>query len=149
MMLNENNTPVSLTQFKNKIILLNLWASWCSPCIRELPALDRLQQQLGSENFVVVTISLDKDPALARKLFHDTLKLKNLKLYLESEEKLAQNFPVDVLPSNFFINRKGQAIGILRSYVDWGSPQAYTLIKRLIGGVNSKTLKAEKLKQNR
>lgn len=139
-----NNQPVSLFQFKNKIVLLNLWASWCPPCLRELPELDRLQQRLGSDDFIVVAVSIDEDPNLARQMFNDRLSLKHLKLYVDPEKNISRNFPVDVLPSNFFINRKGQAAGILRSYVDWGSAEADTLIKRLIDGVDTKTLNAEK-----
>lgn len=139
-----NNKLVSLSQFKNKIVLLNLWASWCPPCIKELPELDQLQKRLGSDDFVVVAISVDEDPKLAHEMFTDKLSLKNLKLYIEPGKNISSHFPVDVLPSNFFINRKGQAIGILRSYVDWGSPEADQLIKRLVDGVDIKTLIDEK-----
>ena len=138
------NNPVSLSQFKNKIVLLNLWASWCPPCIKELPELDRLQERLGSDDFIVIAISVDQDPELAHQMFTEKLSLKNLELYIEPGKNLSSHFPVDVLPSNFFINRKGQAIGILRSYVDWGSPEADQLIKRLVEGVDIKTLKDTK-----
>lgn len=125
---------VSLSSFKGKIVLLNLWASWCPPCVYELPALDRLQQRLGGEEFVVVAVSVDRDPEIARKLFLDKLSLSQLKFYVEPPERLGKTFPLDVLPSNFIIDREGRAIGMLRSYVDWSSPAADEFVRQLIAG---------------
>ncbi|MDH3760223.1 MAG: TlpA family protein disulfide reductase [Gammaproteobacteria bacterium] len=125
---------VSLSSFKGKIVLLNLWATWCPPCVYELPALDRLQQRLGNEEFVVVTVSVDHDPGLAHNLFTGKLALANLEFYFENPERLGKTFPLDVLPSNFIIDREGRATGMLRSYVDWDSPAADEFVKRLLAG---------------
>ena len=125
---------VSLSRFKGKVVLLNLWATWCPPCVYELPALDRLQQRLGGEEFVVVAVSVDRDPELAHKLFTGKLGLTHLKFYVEPPERLGQTFPLDVLPSNFIIDREGRAIGMLRSYVDWDSPAADEFFKRVLAG---------------
>ena len=125
---------VSLSRFKGRIVLLNLWATWCPPCVYELPALDGLQQRLGSEEFVVVAVSVDRDPELARKLFVDRLALAHLEFYAEAPERLGKTFPLDVLPSNFIIDREGRAIGMLRSYVDWDSPAADEFVQRLLAG---------------
>jgi thiol-disulfide isomerase/thioredoxin len=144
----EEGVQVTLSQFKGKIVLLNLWASWCLPCVRELPALDRLQKRLGGEDFVVVAVSLDSDPDLARKLFIDQLSIEHLKLYIEPAEQIGRFFPVDVLPASFFIDRKGQAIGLLRSYVEWDDAHADTLINRLVAGVATTTLRAEKAQRD-
>ena len=140
----EKGKQVALSEFKNKIVLLNIWASWCSPCVRELPALDRLQQRLGGEDFVVLAVSVDTDPNLARKIFNDKLSIQHMDLYLEPAQQLGKFFPVDVLPSNFFINRNGQALGMLRSFINWDDPAAAKLIKRLIDGVSSNTLRMER-----
>lgn len=144
----DEGEQLTLSQFEGKIVLLNLWASWCSPCVRELPALDRMQQRLGDEDFVVVAVSLDSDHDLARKLFIDRLAIEHLKLYLEPVEQISRFFPVDVLPASFIIDRKGQAMGLLRSYVDWDDPQADTLINRLVAGVSATTLSSERAQRN-
>ena len=125
---------VSLSQFKGKVVLLNLWASWCPPCVRELPALNRLQQRFGGEDFVVIAVSLDRDPELARIMFFDRLALTHLKFYIAPPEQLGKFLPVDVLPSNFILDRKGRVIGLLRSFVDWGSPDADKFVKQLLAG---------------
>jgi thiol-disulfide isomerase/thioredoxin len=126
--------PASLSQFKGKVVLLNIWATWCPPCVYELPALDRLQQRLGNEDFVVVTVSVDHDPGPAHDLFTGRLALANLDFYFELPERLGKTFPLDVLPTNFIIDREGRAIGMLRSYVDWDSPAADEFVKRLLAG---------------
>ncbi len=131
---NNDGKEIYLSDFQGKIVLLNLWASWCPPCIRELPALDRLQKRLGDKDFAVVAVSLDKDPQAAREMFLEKLSIENLELYIEPVEQIGRFFPVDVLPANFIIDKEGQAIGMLRSYADWDAPEADALFKRLISG---------------
>ncbi len=140
---NAQEKQVGLSQFNGKIILLNLWATWCPPCIKELPALDRLQQRLGKDEFEIVAISLDDDVKLAQEMFFDTLLIKSMALYIESAENLGRDFPVDVVPASFFIDRKGQAIGVLRGYVDWDIADTDVIIKRLIAGVTAATLRVD------
>ena len=77
-------------------------------------------------------------------MFSDQLALQHLQLYLAPAEQLGKSFPVDVLPSSFFVDRQGRAMGLLRSYVEWDAPLADTLIKRLIDGVEASTLSMEK-----
>ncbi len=139
----ENGNRFTLSDFKNRIVLLNFWASWCAPCIRELPKLDRLQQRLGGDDFVVVSVSLDENIEPAREMFFDQIQIKHLQLYLEPATQLGKFFPVDVIPVNFIIDRNGQATGLLRSYVDWDNPLSDTLIKHLIAGAPINTLNAK------
>ena len=102
-----------------------------------------MQQRLGKKDFVVVTVSIDTDPELARKMFYDQLGLKHIEMYIAPPEQLGKYFPIDVLPSNFLISRNTQALGLLRSFVDWDAPLADTLIKRLIDGVEVSVLREE------
>lgn len=138
----EQGGRIPLSRFKGKIVLLNLWASWCPPCVKELPALDRLQQRLGGNNFIVVAVSVDSEPELARKMFDD-LSIESIALYRESIEAMGRHFPVDVLPATVMVDREGRAMGLLRSSLDWDNSESDTLIKRLIEGVSSDALRAE------
>ena len=114
---------VNLSRYKGKTVLLNLWATWCPPCLRELPALDRLQSRLGGDDFAVVTISLDKGGAKQAIPFFARLKIENLPLLVDPTTSLANFFPVDVLPSNFIISSDGKVTHLLRGFVDWDLPQ--------------------------
>ena len=113
---------VGLSQFNGKIILLNMWATWCPPCIKELPALDRLQQRLGKDDFEIVAVSLDDDIKLAAKMFFDTLLIKSMALYIESAENLGRDFPVDVVPASFLIDRKARQLGRNRTSIPFACP---------------------------
>ncbi|HIG44683.1 MAG TPA: TlpA family protein disulfide reductase [Gammaproteobacteria bacterium] len=140
---NEQGEHVALTGFSGKIVLLNLWASWCAPCIKELPALDRMQQRLGGDDFVIVAVSLDSDIDLARQMF-TRLSIQSMALYTESAESLGRHFPLDVLPTSVVIDRDGQAMGLLRSSLNWDDPEVDSLVNRLIAGVSAATFRAEK-----
>jgi thiol-disulfide isomerase/thioredoxin len=118
--------------FRGKVLLLNLWATWCAPCIREMPALDRLQATVGKEDFLVLPISLDSEGRPVVEAFYQELGLRHLGMYLDPELAIGAAFPVDVLPANFLVDREGRVTGYLRSYVDWEAPEAEAMIRRLI-----------------
>lgn len=115
---------VPLASYRGKIVLLNLWATWCPPCVRELPALDRLQARLGGPDFDVVTVSLDQDGAARPGAFFERLNIAHLPLYVDPHKRLGRFFPTDVLPASFVIDRQGRVTHFLRSFVDWDDPGA-------------------------
>src|SRR5262245_48656859 len=82
---------LTLQGFGNKVVLVNLWATWCAPCLQELPSLDRLQAQLGSDRFQVVAISVDRRGVEAVRPYFEKLKIAHLALYVEPEGHLAQS----------------------------------------------------------
>ncbi|MFT5719985.1 MAG: thiol-disulfide isomerase/thioredoxin [Motiliproteus sp.] len=121
---------IELSDFRGKLILLNLWATWCPPCLRELPALDRLQQRLGSEHFEVVAVALDRRGYAGAREFFDKLNIKHLTLYHGSTDAFAAEFPVDLFPASFLIDSQGRVLSFLRSYADWDAPEAHAMIQR-------------------
>ncbi|WP_207061276.1 TlpA disulfide reductase family protein [Motiliproteus sp. SC1-56] len=130
-MMENRDQPRSLSDFKGKVVLLNLWATWCPPCIRELPALDRLQARHGDEDFVVLAVALDRAGYDAVKAYYDKLELQHLGLYHASISEFSQAFPVDVFPASFMIDREGRVTSFMRSYADWDDMAADEFIKRL------------------
>lgn len=130
--LDAEGRTLSLADFRGKVILLNLWATWCAPCVREMPALDGLQGRLGKEDFLVLPISLDRKGRSVVETFYKRLGLRHLGIYLDPEVTIAEAFPVDVLPANFLVDRQGRVTAFLRSYVDWDAPEAEAMIRRLI-----------------
>lgn len=118
--------------FRGRIVLMNLWATWCAPCIREMPALDRLQAKFDKKDFLIVPVSLDKEGRPVVEAFYERLKLEHLDMYLDPEKGIEVAFPVDVLPANFLFDRQGRAMGYLRSFVDWEAPAAEAMIRALL-----------------
>ncbi|MCW8884195.1 MAG: TlpA family protein disulfide reductase [Motiliproteus sp.] len=127
-MLKDGVDVVDMTAFEGKIVLLNLWATWCPPCVRELPALDRLQQRLGDEHFVVVAVAVDEESADKAKEYYRRLDIKHLDLYLATAENVGQSYPIDVFPASFFLDGEGRVHSYLRSLADWDAPEADQLV---------------------
>lgn len=125
---------VSMSDFRGKVVLLNLWATWCPPCIRELPALDRLQGKLGGESFVVLTLSLDRVGRKTVEKFFRRLKINHLSLFVDPGHATSAAFPIDVLPATFVLDREGRMVSFLRSYADWDAPEAADMIRAHLGG---------------
>ncbi len=124
--------PVRIDDFAGRVVLLNLWATWCPPCVRELPALDRLAGRFAGEPFAVVTLALDQGGALQAAPFFERLGIANLVLYVDPARAIGEVLPDDVLPASFFIDREGRVVSYLRSYVDWDDPAVDHRIRDLI-----------------
>lgn len=124
--------PSNISTFKGKIVLLNIWASWCGPCIRELPALDRLQAKFDKLQFMILPISIDEEGVSVTAPFYKKLRLKNLSFFHDPSLQLGSFFPLDVVPANFMIDRNGNLISFLRSFVDWDDDMAYDMIQYYI-----------------
>ncbi len=128
-MLRGESDPIDLSFFKGKLVLLNFWATWCPPCLRELPALDRLQQRFAGQDFEVVAVALDQRGYAGAREFYDKLNIQHLGLYHGSVEAFGEEFPVDVFPANFLIDPQGRVLSFMRSYADWDAPEADKMIQ--------------------
>jgi thiol-disulfide isomerase/thioredoxin len=123
----------SLGDFKGKIVLLNIWATWCVPCRDEMPALDRLETELGGENFQVVAVNIDKGgPEKAQKFLQET-GATHLQLYTDPTGKLFVALKAVGMPTTLLIDGTGKEMGRLVGPADWASPEAKRLIEAAIG----------------
>lgn len=124
---------VSISDFRGKVVLLNFWATWCPPCIREMPALDRLQNDLGGDEFAVVAVSTDAGgKAVAEPYLRDRLGLTNLDLYLDPKFTAWKTYQAGGLPTSFVIDRQGRLVGALVGEAEWDGDDAKALFRHLI-----------------
>jgi thiol-disulfide isomerase/thioredoxin len=121
--------PKSLNDFKGKTVLLNLWATWCAPCREEMPSLDRLEKELGSDKFEVVALALDRGGADAARKFLDGIKVQNLKLYVDSSTRAGSALRIVGMPTTILIGPDGREIGRLPGPAEWDSADAKRLIE--------------------
>ncbi|HVX36836.1 MAG TPA: redoxin family protein [Hyphomicrobium sp.] len=120
---------VTLSSFKGKTILLNLWATWCGPCREEMPALNRLQTELGSDKFEVVALSLDRKGYEASKKFLEDLKADKVNLYADPTAKQGMELKLLGMPTTILINKDGLEVGRLAGAAEWDSDDAKKLIQ--------------------
>jgi thiol-disulfide isomerase/thioredoxin len=125
-------TEVTLEKFRGKVVLLNLWATWCLPCRKEMPALDNLQAELGSDKFEVVALSVDRTGVAGARRFLDETKVKKLALYADPSAKLSSTLRASGLPTTLLIDAEGREIGRLIGPAEWDSADAVRLIKAVI-----------------
>lgn len=126
--LDESGAARTLADFKGKAVLLNLWATWCGPCRHEMPSLDRLQKELGSDTFEVVALSLDRGGKDTARKFFDEIKVQNLKLYIDSTMKAGNALRAVGMPTTILIGKDGRELGRLPGPAEWDSAEAKALI---------------------
>ncbi|MCX7350974.1 MAG: TlpA disulfide reductase family protein [Alphaproteobacteria bacterium] len=121
--------PLTLSDWKGRVVLLNLWATWCAPCRKEMPDLSKLEKELGSDQFEVVAVSVDRKGAEASAAFLKETGVDNLKLYVEPSTKIVTDLQSAGLPATLLIDRQGRELGRILGPADWASPDAQALIK--------------------
>lgn len=129
--------PRSLTDFTGKTVLVNLWATWCVPCREEMPALDKVQAELGGKDFEVVAINVDtRNPDKAKAWLRDN-GITNLAYYADPSGKVLQTLQksghVVGLPTTVLIDPAGCEIGVLKGPAEWHAPDAIALLKAALG----------------
>lgn len=127
----------TLSAFRGKTVLVNLWATWCAPCRHEMPALDRLQQKFGGPDFEVVAINIDTRNAEKAKSFLDEVGVKSLALYADPSAKIFQDMKsvgrAFGMPTTLLLDANGCELAYLAGPAEWSSPDALALIGRALG----------------
>jgi thiol-disulfide isomerase/thioredoxin len=118
----------TLGDFRGRVVLLNVWATWCVPCREEMPTLDRLQQKLGGPDFEVLALSIDADGAAAVERFYGEIGIRALATYVDSTMRATGSLAVIGVPTTLLIDRGGREIGRRAGPVHWDSPEAVRLI---------------------
>jgi thiol-disulfide isomerase/thioredoxin len=122
----------SLADWRGKIALLNIWATWCVPCRDEMPALDKLETDLGGDAFEVVAVNIDKNGPDKAKAFLQETGATHLALYTDPSGKLFAALKAVGMPTTLIIDRNGKEIARLVGPADWGSPEAKRVIEAAV-----------------
>ena len=122
---------ISFSDFKGKILLVNFWATWCAPCIKEMPSLDRLETKINGD-FDVIAISVDRDGVEKVTDFFDENKISNLEKFFDIKNSLAKEMNLYGVPTSFFVNKEGDLIGYYQGDMDWDNDTVINFINYLI-----------------
>ena len=134
-------SPKSLADFRGRTILLNLWATWCVPCRKEMPALDALEQKLGGPEFQVVAVNIDtRDPDKPQKFLKE-IGVSKLAYYSDSSAKTFQDLKAIGrafgMPTTLLVDPKGCEIGTIAGPAEWASGDAVNLIEAALRGAKA------------
>ncbi|MEC7831428.1 MAG: TlpA disulfide reductase family protein [Pseudomonadota bacterium] len=111
----------SISDFRGKVILMNLWATWCLPCRVEMPSLDNLQKEIGDENFQVIIVAVERTTYSEIEKFLNEINIKNLKNYHDPTTMLGQHVNAKGLPVTLLIDKNGSEIGRFNGPLEWDS----------------------------
>ena len=121
----------TLRQERGKIILINFWATWCPPCIREMPAMQRAYDKFKDQGFEILAISVDQGGSDAVREFAENLKL-SFPILLDPENTAKQAYRVRALPTNYLIDRAGRVVAYGMGAREWDGEAAFNLIEHLL-----------------
>lgn len=128
-----DGTELSLKAYAGKTVVFNFWATWCAPCIKELPSLLHLQKKLGTAPIVVVALNIDRGEAGADKAraMLRRLKLDDLAFHHDSQSQAYRALGVEVMPTTIVFDSQGREAGRLRGPAEWDEPEAVKLLQAL------------------
>jgi thiol-disulfide isomerase/thioredoxin len=124
--------PRTLADFLGKVVLLNIWATWCLPCRTEMPTLDRLQASLGGNDFEIVALSIDRGGADAVRTFYTEIGIQHLAIHVDTSRKAGFALATAGLPTTLLIDAKGRELGRLIGPAEWDAPDMVTFLKSII-----------------
>ena len=126
-----NNQPATLKPAPGKLLMINIWATWCAPCRHEMPSLQRFANQLGSDRLELVGLSVDMDEHVVREyLIENKIKFPS---FLDRNFASANGvFGIRVFPSTFFISPDGTLLKVVEGWRDWDAPELVAEIRSLL-----------------
>ena len=135
-------TPRTLDDYRGKVLLLNIWATWCTPCKAEMPSMQRLYEEVGGGDFEVLAVSIDRAPPnddptnpLDGKLqaFADSLGLSFTILH-DPESKITTGFQTTGVPESFVLDREGIIAEKVLGPREWDAPRSVEIIRSVLAG---------------
>jgi len=128
---------VFLHDFRGRVVVINLWASWCAPCIQEMPSLALLQSEYAKKGLVV--LALTEDTTMAPALhFYDAHNIHNLTPFLDPGHKVMMALQARGIPTSVLVSRSGQASARLEGPINWQSVDIYSKLDKLLSEILAK-----------
>ncbi len=128
--------PGHLTDLKNKVVVLNFWATWCPPCVEETPGLNHLQKYIEARNGVVLGVAADEDPAVYEKFLRvqgvlfPTYRDPSTK---DNHSPIAESYGTSMYPETYVIDRHGKIARKFIGFQQWDSPDMLAYFDTLLG----------------
>jgi thiol-disulfide isomerase/thioredoxin len=123
---------VTLASFRGKVLLVNFWATWCAPCVKEMPSIGRLRDKIADKDFAILAVSEDRKGAEVAVPFLKKLGVENITPYFDTRMSLARGFRLVGMPTTYLIDKEGRIRGSLAGTAEWDSDEAVAMIEKLL-----------------
>lgn len=123
--------PMTVADLSGKIVVMNFWATWCAPCRAEMPSIDRLAGELGSDDIAIMAVSTDRGDIGRIEKFFEEIEIQNLAIYRDQKSELAREAGAFGLPMTIILDRDGREIARLLGEAEWDSIEAKAIIRKL------------------
>ena len=127
------NTEYSIKDYRGKGLILNFWATWCPPCVKEMPALIKLKKIIENDNILILALSEDRGGAKTVISFFENQGLEGLDALVDKKGKVAHEYEIQGLPVSLLIDKEGLERGRVIGIADWDKPEVINFIRRCIG----------------
>jgi thiol-disulfide isomerase/thioredoxin len=127
-----DGNSLTLADYSGKVVLLNIWATWCPPCRAEMPSLDRLAGELQGPDFALVALSIDRADVSRVVQFYQEIQIQNLDIRTDRKSNFARKAGVLGLPMTLILDRQGREIARMLGDAAWDTPEARALLDRFI-----------------
>lgn len=122
----------TLEDWRGRVVLLNIWATWCPPCRHEMPTLDRLQDHLGDERFEVIALSIDRAGVAPVKDFFAGIGVQHLRIYIDETGASSRTLGAFGLPTTLLIGPEGRELGRFVGPAEWDTPDMIEFLKSIL-----------------
>jgi thiol-disulfide isomerase/thioredoxin len=136
----QNGRQTSVNDFKGKVVVVNVWATWCAPCVKEMPSLARLASQLPADRFAVIAVSQDKGGLAVAKPFLTRLGIAGLPIFFDPMGRMFRDFGGRGLPTTFIIGQDGLVISRLEGSADWDADNVVSYLRSLPNEISAPVL---------
>jgi thiol-disulfide isomerase/thioredoxin len=128
------DTLLTFAEYRGRGVVLNFWATWCAPCVKEMPALERARAKLAGAGIDVVTLSEDRGGAKVIRPFFEKLDLRDLPVLVDRRGEVLRALNVTGLPTTVLIDARGREVGRVVGIAEWDAPEVLDFLRRCIPG---------------
>ena len=122
----------SLQEYQGNVVLVNFWASWCPPCLLEMPGMQRLKEQMTGKPFAILAVNAGESRATAWKFLN--LVKADFTVLLDSEKTVAEEWQVQIYPTSYLIDTTGRIRYVAFGALDWDAPDVHRVIEEMVSG---------------
>lgn len=127
-----DGAEMTLDAYRGQVVVLNFWATWCPPCIKEMPMLDALNSDMGSDDFRVVTVATGRNSPAAMKRFFEEAQIDTLPLHNDPNMAMARGMGVLGLPVTVVLDREGQELARMQGEATWDGDSARAVLAAIV-----------------